>query len=142
MPIETNKQVVQRFYGEVLNEHKVDLLEELAVPDYDEHDMLPGQGTGLGGLRDRVTMLINGINPRFAIQDVIAEGDKVVVRWKNSGVHTGEFLGIPATGKPYGIDGIDIYRLQDGKMAEHWHVIDNLAMLQQLGLIPSPESAG
>lgn len=70
----------------------------------------------------------------------MAEGDRVVVRWTHTGTHVGEFGGIPATGKTFTIDGIDIYRVADGKLCEHWHVIDQLAMLGQLGLLP--ESAG
>lgn len=137
MATETNKQVVRRFYDEVLNSGDLDVLEQIAVANYEEHDMLPGQGTGLTGLRDRVTMLQTAFKPRFTIEDVIAEGDRVVVRWTNSGTHVGDFLGIPATGKSVTVAGIDIYRVQDGRMAEHWHVIDQLSMLQQLGVIPS-----
>jgi predicted ester cyclase len=61
------------------------------------------------------------------------------VRWTVNAKQIGDFLGIPATGKSYTIPGIDIYRVQDGKMAEHWHVVDLLSMLQQVGAIPSPE---
>jgi steroid delta-isomerase-like uncharacterized protein len=139
MTIEENKQVVRRFYDEVLNSKAIDVLPELAVADYEEHDPLPGQGTGLAGLRDRVTMLTTAIDQHFTLEDVIAEGDRVVVRWTTNAKQIGDFLGIPGTGKSYTIAGIDIYRLQDGKMAEHWHVVDNLSMLQQVGAIPSPE---
>lgn len=140
MSIEANKQVVRRFYEEVLNSGKIEALEELAVNNYQEHDMLPGQGDGLPGLRKRVTMLRTALTPRFALDDVIAEDDRVVVRWTNSGTHVGDFMGAPATGRSFRIAGVDIHRLQDGKMAEHWHVVDQLSMLQQLGLIPSNES--
>jgi steroid delta-isomerase-like uncharacterized protein len=142
MSTEANKQVVRRFYDEVLNEREIDVLPELAVADYEEHDMLPGQGTGLAGLRDRVTMLNTAIDQRFTLEDVIAEGDRVVVRWTTKATQVGDFLGIPPTGKGYTIPGIDIYRLEDGKMAEHWHVVDMLSMLQQLGVVPSGENAG
>jgi steroid delta-isomerase-like uncharacterized protein len=140
MSTEANKRVVRRFYDEVLNGKKLEVLEEIAVADYDEHDMLPGQGTGLAGLRERVTILDEALDPRFTVEDVIAEGDRVVVRWTNSGTHVGEFFGAPATGKGFTIAGVDIYRLEDGKMAEHWHVVDQLSMLQQLGMLPSNES--
>lgn len=135
-----NKEVVRRIYEEVLSTRDLDLLDELVVPNYNEHDPLPGQRTGLDGIKDRYTMLINGLDPHFTIEDMIAEGDKVAVRWTNSGTNVGEFLGMPATGRPYSIAGIDIYRLEDGKLAEHWHVVDQLAQMQQLGLLPTPES--
>ena len=142
MTTEANKRVVRRFYDEVLNGKNLEVLEEIATGDYDEHDMLPGQGTGLAGLRERVTILNDALDPRFTIEDVIAEGDRVVVRWTNSGTQVGEFFGAPASGKSFTIAGIDIYRLEDGKMAEHWHVVDQLSMLQQLGMLPSNESVG
>ena len=139
--MEANKELARRVYEEVLNNRNVDLLDELVVPDYEEHDPLPGQRTGLEGLKDRVKILIDGLDPQFTIEDVIAEGDKVVVRWTNSGTNVGDFLGIPATGRSFRTAGIDIYRVEDGKLAEHWHVVDQLAQMQQLGLLPSPEGA-
>jgi steroid delta-isomerase-like uncharacterized protein len=142
MSIEANKQVVRRYYDEVLNGKAIDVLPEIAVPDYQDNDPLPGQGTGLAGLRDRVTMLTTAIEQHFTIDDVVAEGDRVVVRWTTNAKQVGDFLGIPATGKSYTIAGIDIHRLQDGKMAEHWHVVDLLSMLQQVGVIPPPGSEG
>ncbi len=141
MQSEANKRLVQRYYDEVLNEGNIEALEELAAPDYQENDPLPGQGTGLAGLRDRVAMLRSGLAPRFSIEDVVAEGDKVVVRWTNAGTHVGEFAGVPPTGKTFTIAGIDIHRVEEGRLAEHWHVIDQLSLLQQLGLIPSGEDA-
>lgn len=142
MNVEANKQVVRRYYDEVLNERAIDVLPEIAVVDYEEHDPLPGQGIGLSGFIDRVTMLTTAIEQHFTIEDVVAEGDRVVVRWTTNAKQVGDFLGIPATGKSYTIAGIDIHRLQDGKMAEHWHVVDLLSMLQQVGVIPTPGSVG
>jgi steroid delta-isomerase-like uncharacterized protein len=141
MSTEANREIIRRYYEDVLNGRKTVLLDELAVPDYEEHDPLPGQRTGLNGLKDRVTMLLTGLSPHFTIEEVIAEGQKVVVRWTNSGTHVGEFFGIPPTGKSFQFAGIDIHRLQDGKMAEHWHVVDVFAMLQQLGVLPPPSGA-
>jgi predicted ester cyclase len=100
-----------------------------------------GGAAGREGLKDRVSMLVEGLAPTFTIEDVVAEGDRVVVRWTNSARHVGGFLGIPPTGRTCAIAGIDIYRIEDHRLAEHWHVIDQLAMLQQLGLLPAPDSA-
>ena len=135
------EELVRSFYEDVLGDGGLAALDELATPDYQEHDPLPGQGDGLQGLKERVTMLREGLSPRFTIEDVIREGDKLVVRWTNSGTHVGEFLGIPPTNKNFSVAGIDIYRVAGGKLAEHWHVVDQLSMLQQLGLIPGPEGA-
>jgi steroid delta-isomerase-like uncharacterized protein len=141
MSVEQNKKTAQRFYEEVLNKGDIDALDEIAVTGYETHDPLPGQREGRVGLKDRVNMLREGLAPQFTIQDVIAEGEKVVVRWINSGTMVGEFLGMPANGKSFSIPGIDIYRLEGGKLAEHWHVIDALGQLQQIGLFPGPADA-
>ena len=143
MSEQDNKAVVQRYYEEVLNQRRPDLLDDLAVEDYVEHDPFPGQGNGLADLKARVAGLCAAFDPlHFTIEDVIAEGDKVVVRWTNSGTNSGAFLGIPATGRDFGIAGIDIHVVTGGKLAEHWHVVDQLAQMQQLGLIPQPQTAG
>lgn len=135
------QEIVRRFYEDVMGDGDIAALHELATDDYEEHDPFPGQGEGLSGLKTRTEMIRDGLAPHFAVEDVIHEGDKLVVKWTNSGTHVGDFLGIPATNKSFSIAGIDIFRLRDGKLAEHWHVVDQLAMLQQLGLIPAPEGA-
>jgi steroid delta-isomerase-like uncharacterized protein len=139
MAIEANKALVRRYYEEVLNGRRVHLLDELAAPDYVENDPLPGQGNGREGFKQRVAMLLDALAPTFTVADVVAENDRVVVRWINSGTHVAPFLGIPATGRSFRMAGIDIHRVADGRLAEHWHVVDQFAMLQQLGLLPAPE---
>lgn len=129
--------IVLRYYDEVLTAGHIDRLDELAVEEYEEHDPLPGQTDGLEGLRQRVQMLRSALAPHFSIEDLIAEGDKVVVRWTNRGTHVGDFLGMPPTGRSFAIAGIDIHRLHDGKLAEHWHVVDLFALMQQLNPIPA-----
>jgi steroid delta-isomerase-like uncharacterized protein len=84
-------------------------------------------------------MIRTAFQPQFTIEDVIAEGDRVVVRWSQRAHHVGDFMGIPATGKVLAVTGIDIHALKDGKMAEHWDIVDLLGLLQQLGLAPQPE---
>jgi steroid delta-isomerase-like uncharacterized protein len=137
-----NKAQVRRYYEAVLNGGNIDLLEEIAIPDYYEHDPLPGQADGLEGLKQRVGMLRSAFQPYFTLEDMIAEEDKVVVRWTNRGRHVGEFMGIPPTGKSFSIAGIDIHRLSNGKLAEHWHVVDLFGQMQQLGLLPQPAESG
>jgi steroid delta-isomerase-like uncharacterized protein len=134
---ETNKALVRRYFDEALNGRQVDVVDELAAIDFQEHDPLPGQREGREGLKDRVSMLVEGLDPTFTIDDLIAEGDRVVVRWTNSATHSGTFLGIPPTGRSCRFAGIDIFRLDGGQLVEHWHVVDQLTMLQQLELLPS-----
>ena len=137
-----NKALVRRYYDEVFNERRVELVDELAVEDYVEHDPFPGQGDGRADLRARVELILAAMNPlRFDVQDVVAEGDRVVVRWVQQGTQTGPFMGMPPTGRQYTMAGIDVHRLRDGRMAEHWHVVDLFGLLQQLGAIPAPGAA-
>src|SRR5688500_10791075 len=95
MSTEWNKAVVRRYYEEVLNQGNLAALEHIAVTDYDEHAPLPGQADGRAGLHQRVEMLRSAFHPVFTLDDVIAEDDKVVVRW----THQGSFFGILPTGK-------------------------------------------
>jgi SnoaL-like polyketide cyclase len=83
------------------------------------------------------------LNSSFTIiEDQIAEGDTVVTRWTGTGTHQGDLLGMAPTGKPAKVMGIWIHRLAGGKIVESWNVWDTLGMLQQLGVIPAPGSAG
>lgn len=131
------KQTALRLY-ELLNAGQVEQIGDLVTGDYAEHDPLPGQGEGREGAIDRFSMIVGALAPHFTVEDVITEGDRVVVRWTNAGTHVGEFAGIPATGGTFSIAGIDIYRVEGELLAEHWHVVDQLAMLGQLGLLPQP----
>ena len=136
MDIETSKKTARRLY-ELLNDGDVVAIGDLVSADYDEHDPLPGQGTGRDGAIDRFSMIISGLAPHFTVQDVVAEDDRVVVRWTQEGTHVGEFTGVPPTGRAFTIGGIDIYRVEDGLLHEHWHQLDQLSMLGQLGLLPA-----
>jgi len=78
----------------------------------------------------------------MTVEDVIAEEDRVVVRWTAQGTQQGELLGVPPTGKQVTVTGIDVYRIENGRTAEHWGNFDQLGMLQQLGVIPVPGAAG
>lgn len=138
--VEVNKEIVRRIYDEVINQRDLVVLEEIVAPAYVEHDPFPGQGEGIQGMKDRFTMLVKGLDPHFSIDDMVAEGDKVAVRWTNRGTSVGEFLGAPATGKSFEISGIDIYRLEEARLVEHWHVVDVFGLLAQLGLIPVPQA--
>ena len=137
MSTEETRQVVLKLY-DLLNSGDIESIGELVTREYVEHDPLPGQGTGRDGVVNRFSMLVGALAPHFTVEDVIAEDDKVVVRWTNAGTHVAEFAGIPATGRSFTIAGIDIYRVANGSICEHWHVIDQLSLLGQLGLLPEP----
>ena len=87
-------------------------------------------------MKQRIETLLRALDPHWTIHDTIGEGDIVVLRWSHTGTHVGEFLGIPPTGKSFTFRGIDMYRVKDGRMSEHWNVVDMLGFYRQIGLIP------
>lgn len=125
-------------YG-LLSKHDIDGFLDLVADDMIEHEELPfpeasGGKAGVGAL---FQSMFNAF-PDFemVVEDTIVEGDKVVIRVKAQGTHQGDFMGIPATGRRIEVPLIDIMRVRDGKIAEHWGVMDNAAMMQQLGVGP------
>jgi steroid delta-isomerase-like uncharacterized protein len=138
MTTTANKAIVRRYKVDILNSRDVDALDEVVAEAYLDHAAFPGQLPGREGLKQRVTILFNALDPQWTIHDIIAEDDLVVVRWSHHGTHRGAFLGIQPTGKSFTIGGIDTYRIKDGKMSEHWNVVDMFGLYQQIGLIPAP----
>ena len=142
MSAEENKDIVRRFWG-VWEEGNIDLVDELLAPDYvNRTPATPDQPTGPEGVKGVVSMFRSGIpDLRVVIEDMIADGDKVAVRYTLEGTHEGELFGVPPTGQRLTIKSIAIERVSDGKIREHWRVTDSLDMMQQLGVIPSPEQS-
>ena len=143
MSTETNKAIVSRYIEQVWNKGRLDLTEEFFVEDVFEHGA--PQIPGLNG-RDSLKTIIGGARTSFpdvnlALHDVIAEGDKVVTRWTMQATHQGEFMGIPATGNQITTSGGTIYRLDNARIVEIWNFADNLSMMQQLGVVPTPGAA-
>jgi len=114
------------------------IADELIAEDYVEHSPLPGQEPGLGGLKHALKRFWVAF-PDFhlSIEDLIAEGDRVVTKKTMTGTHTGEFNGITPTGRRVELQYVDILRLRDGQITEHWLSMDQLSFMQQLGVIPS-----
>lgn len=132
MSVEENKALLRRYKVEILNSRNPAALGEVAAVDYLDHAAFPGQAPGLPGLKQRASRLWEALDPTWSIDDIVAEGDRVVLRWHLDGRHVGEFLNIPATGRPIVFRGIDIYRVERGRMAEHWNVVDNFGFLQEV----------
>ena len=140
MSIEQNKAVFRQIVEEIFNQGNISLFDELVAPDFIEHEELPpGIPVGREGAKVLFTQLRSAF-PDFnaEIEDLIAEGDRVVVRMKWTGTHEGEFMGIPPTGRSISIEVIDIVRFEGGKFVEHWGIMDNMGMMQQLGVVPEP----
>lgn len=137
--LKRNKQVVDRIWAELVNGGSLDTLDELVSPDFIDHAPLPGLPADIAGLRQRLQILHRAF-PDFqsTILDLVAEHDKVVAFVVSSGTHRDDFAGVPATGKRFTIQEIQILRIVEGKMVEHWQVADLFGMLVQLGLAHSP----
>jgi predicted ester cyclase len=141
MSEDANKQVVLRLYEEVGNEGRLEVVDEIASPDHVEHNPFPGQAQGAEGLKQRVSMVRAAFNPTFTIEHVIAEGDRVAVMWTNRGEHVGDWFGFAPTGKSVTAHGVDIHLLRDGRLAEHWDVVDTSEFLMAVGAAPTPAEA-
>ena len=137
-----NKAIVRRYLG-VYEQGNIELLDELLAPDYINHTpATPDQPTGPEGVKGVVTMFRGAmLDLRVVVEDMIAEGDKVAVRYTLEGTHEGELFGVPPTGQRLSIKSISVERVSNGKIREHWRVTDTLDMMQQLGVIPAPEHA-
>lgn len=136
MSIEKNKAIVRR-YQEIYNSNNLDDLGEVLAVDLVMPKVMSGLPPGLeGAKRVHETTLIGMPDWHTQIEELIAEGDKVVARITMTGTHTGDFWGFPATGKKVQFTGIYIVTIRDGKIVEHWGEEDGVNLLQQLGVMP------
>ncbi|MGH2381653.1 MAG: ester cyclase [Candidatus Limnocylindria bacterium] len=133
MSTETNKALVRRFIEEVFVEGRTEAVDALVADDFVPHTW-PYTGDGRKDLKDAMARVANGLSDAaFTIEDTIAEDDRVAVRVTVSATQVGEFMGMPPSGKSYSIGEIHIFRLRDGKIVEHWHQLDQVGMMRQLG---------
>jgi predicted ester cyclase len=144
MSTEENKTVAHRELEELYNEGgNLDAAGEIYTPDFLGHEPTVGDIRGVEGAKQfAATMRLAFPNLSCAVEDQVAEGDKVVTRWSAQGTHQGETQDLgPATGNRMEITGISVERFSHGKVAESWDNFDALGMMQQLGLVPEPEQA-
>ena len=137
MSIEENKAIVRR-YQEIYNSNDLDALAEVVSENLLTPKILPGLSHGIEGAKAAHRIMLMGFpDYQTTIDDLIAEGDKVVARITMTGTHSGEFMGMPPTGKHVSFTGIYIARIEDGKIVEHWGEEDGASLMQQLGALPS-----
>jgi len=129
-----NKQIIQLLYQEVLVEWNWSLIEEFIAPQFISHDWPKDGPTGPKAFRDYYSGIIQSVLPdaRYEIDDLIGEGDKVVVRWRLLGTHKGSYQNIAPTGKFITLKGIAIYRLENDKVVERWVVTDLYGLLEEI----------
>jgi steroid delta-isomerase-like uncharacterized protein len=142
VPAEENKAIFRRYVEELGNEGNFDLADEI----FDHYLAHQSDGTTLERGPEDVKRFMGEFRSAFpdfhsTIEDMVAEGDKVVTRWMARGTHQGEFRGIAPTGKEIEMTGIGIFRFStEGKVVESWDAMDQLGMMQQLGVVEQQPS--
>ena len=142
MSIEENKAVVRRFFEELLSTDNLALADELLSPGFRFYFAGSPDPMNLEHYKEFLVARRAAFpDRRFIVEDMIAEGDKVSARFTMRGTHKGEFRGIASSGREVTMTGIDMIRLAEGKMTEDRVEVDQLGMMQQLGVIASPQQA-
>lgn len=119
----------------VFNGHDLTGSADLFTPDFVDHAPWPGHSRDAAGFAAGLGEMVAAFpDLRVEVQQTVAQGDMLTARFTLSGSHLGPFMGAPASGKTFNVEAIDILRMQDGRIAEHWGVIDAAAMAEQLGL--------
>ncbi len=144
MSAEQNKALARRFFDEVCNGRKLDVAAEILTANHVYHGPLSVGPNRVGpeAMAQEVAIYQHAFaDARWVVEEVFAAGDdRVVVRWRGQGTHTGELQGIPPTGRTVDVQSIWVCRVEGGKIAESWEVWDALRLLQQLGVVPAPEA--
>jgi predicted ester cyclase len=136
-----NKALLRRFYNEVYVDWNMTLVDEVVAPQFTSHDW-PDGATGPQAFRKYYAAIRAAVpDARYEVDELIAEGDRVVVRWRLLGTHHGEFGGIAPTGRAITLRGIAIYRVDAGKLMERWVVSDLYGLLEELRESSPPFSA-
>lgn len=141
--LEVNRQLMASINDEIWNQGKLELIDERYAEDYVRHEPgYPPELQGSAGLKQFIQAVRGGFPDwNCAIEEMLAVGDKVVVRYRCSGTHTGEWNGIPATGNRFEFTDTIIHRIADGKVVEDWSEYDSLGWMQQLGFQLTPPQA-
>jgi steroid delta-isomerase-like uncharacterized protein len=127
---------VRRFYEEALNGRDLALLDQLVSPDLVDHYAAPGQSGGLEGLKQFLSMILGAFpDLGITVEDLVAEGDRVVARLTLRGTHDGPFFGVPATSKVVTWPAIHVLRLEAERIVERWALADVLGIMGQIGAL-------
>ena len=134
---EENKAIVRRFYDEFINQGNIDTFDELVSSDLVEHEDMGEFAPTAEGVKQAFAMFRSAFpDLRATIDELIAEGDKVVARGTWRGSHQGGFMGVPPSGNSVTFGVIDILRIANGKIVDHWGQTDSLGLMQQIGAFP------
>lgn len=132
---EANIATFRRAIDEGWNQGNLEVVDELFAPDFVEHQ--PGIAPGREGVKGSIRALRAAFpDLHLAVEDAAAADDRVWLRLLGTGTHDGPFMGLPATGRRIDITVIDVVRVADGRLVEHWGVADRMSVAQQIGLVP------
>jgi steroid delta-isomerase-like uncharacterized protein len=141
--VAANVAVSRDFIEKALNNGDTAFAREHIDPSFVEHNPMPGQKADINGFFEWLAMQKSAFpDTKITIDDIFGQGDMVCIRSTMTGTNTGEMMGQPATGKSVNVEGIDIIKIKDGKMTDHWGQIDAMKMMQQLGLMPENGAGG
>jgi predicted SnoaL-like aldol condensation-catalyzing enzyme len=138
---EENKELARRFVNAVFNDHDADYAMDALSDDFVEHQPMPGMPPDKKGTVEQMRFFLQSSpDIKAEIHDLIASGDRVAIRATYTGTDAGGFLpGMAPTNKRYSMEGMDIVRWgDDGKVLEHWGIVDAMSAMGQLGLLPPP----
>jgi len=130
---------LQQQFGEAVNSGNLSALRDIVAPGAVDHDPAPDQGTGPEGFIKFFTMLRSAFpDLKIAVEHMVADEENVAFAYTVTGTHSGDFLGVPATGRQIKARGMQITRFENGKQVERWGSSDELGILQQIGAAPKP----
>ena len=142
MSTEQNKAIVRRIYTEVNDGQQYDVLEEICRPDVIIHDPIGGEQQGIEAYRGLFAFFRQAFGEqRTDLHQFVAEGDFVALLHTHNAKNTGSFLGAPATNAWVVVPGVELFRLEDGKIAEFWRFDADASLLAQLGMLPAPQAS-
>jgi len=139
MPTNRTDSLIRSIFDEAFNQGNLAVVDEALTPDHFAHTAFGGAPHGPEGLKWVIAMFRTAFpDLHCAVEDEIREGDKFAAHWTMTGTHKGLFLGNPPTGRPVIVQGIIFARVSDGRIIEDWTLVDQMGILQQLGLVPPP----
>lgn len=137
-----NKANALRLYDEVINQEHQGVIDEIFAADVTVHDPFSGTSSGIEAFKGLLGMFDAAFpHHRVRVDQVIADGDYVAVLHTHLATHAGPFMGLPPTGRSIEVNGVELFRFADGKIAEFWRKDDDVSLLAQLGILPAPRPA-
>ena len=140
---QSGKELVARFYEEVANQGAIDRIDDFLTDDFVDHEPFPGHDSTREGVKSFFRMLCTAFpDVRMDTVAAVEEGDRVMVRYRMTGTHQGEFMGMPPTGRHIDVEGYDEVLVSGDRAKEHWGALDGTVLMEQLGGVPEGVQTG